>query len=102
MGDSSIGRASNYWGFESLSPYNLLKNMIDPIEDLFKQNEDLLLKIDSLVGLGKIDELIELGESLLIESHPSLKMSYIIYRHSWDCPNTLIDSLTNKMNEQAK
>jgi len=71
------------------------------MSNLFKQNEDLLLKIDSLVGEGKTDELIELGESLLKDSHPSLKMSYYIYRHSWECPDTLIDLLINKMNEQV-
>ena len=49
---------------------------------LVKENEELMLKIDSMIGDGKIDELIELGESLKTDTHPSLQMSYLMFRFS--------------------
>ncbi len=56
-------------------------------KDLIKQNTELLLKIDAMVGEKKFNELEEMGINMLKEnSHPSLITSYYIFRQSWPMP----------------
>ena len=72
--------------------------------DLYKENEELLLKVDKLVGEKAFDTLEELGRKLIKDNeHPSLIMSYYIYRHSWPIPeeleNEIKDTLDNIKND---
>ena len=73
-------------------------------KDLIKQNQELQLKINSMVGEKKFKELVEMGINMLKEnSHPSLIQSYYIFRQSWPIPieieskfATILDNLKNK------
>ena len=66
--------------------------------DLYKENEDLLLKLDGLVGEKKFDELEEIGYDLLNrEEHPSLIMSFHVYRFSWPISEELQSKIKERL-----
>ena len=59
-------------------------------KDLYEENKELYLKIDGLVGNKNYPTLIKLGEDLINDNaHPSLLMSYYVYRYSWPIPEDL-------------
>ena len=63
-------------------------------EELYRQNKDLLLKIDGLIGEKRFDELEGVGYQLIEDgADPSLLMSYYIYRFSWYMPEGLESKL---------
>jgi hypothetical protein len=65
-------------------------------KDLIKENEELLLKIDMMIGEKKFKELEEMGFNMLKENtHPSLICSYYVWRHSWPMPIEIEDKLIN-------
>jgi hypothetical protein len=78
--------------------------------DLMKENKGLLLKIDKLVGEEEFDTLENIGENLINnEEHPSLLMSFYIFRFSWPIPDDLkkrlediFDELKNEKKEEKR
>ena len=79
-------------------------------KDMIQLNEEMLSSVDALVGSSSYYVLEMLGNSICdglntIDSHPSLVMSYLIFKQSWAMPDNIRETLEayiDKIHEDAK